>query len=274
MQKNDLILFQKISRLFLVFMTLVTLVALVTLVFCFTANASINTNELKDTLLKKYMINYSDKNQVADLKSETLKNGGDSVAALIEVMKNGKYPDKNRWVATFLLGQIMGEKSAPFLAKFFKHPNWVMRMASLKTMLALKQKNYGSQYAMLLSDDSFIVRSQALENIRTLNLTNSAPQVWAMLYDKKNYYQPTLNGVELKSKRSNIIKSVILAVGELKFEQAKLPLIKMIQKEKYNDIFDEMDQSLTKITGQKSPSTDSRAKRIFWQRMALDSTIQ
>jgi hypothetical protein len=247
---------------------------LAALTFCMTVNASINASEVKDVLLQKYMVNYTDKNQIVNLKSETLKHGGQSVEALIEVMKNGKYPDKNRWVATFLLGQIMGEKSAPFLAKFLKHPNWVMRMASLKTMLALRQKEYGSQYAMLLSDDSFIVRSQALDNIRTLDLKGSAPQVWAMLYDKKNYYQPTLKGKALKTKRSNIIRSVIATVGDLKFEEAKLPLIKMIQKDKYNDIFNEMDLSLTKITGQKSPGTDSKAKRIFWQRMALNSTIK
>ncbi len=244
------------------------------LMVCLSAHASINANEVKDALLQKYMINYSDKNQMAALKSETLKKGGQSVEALIEVMKNGKYPDKNRWVATFLLGQIMGEKSAPFLAKFLKHPNWVLRMASLKTMLALKQKDYGAHYAMLLADDSFIVRSQALENIRTLKISSTAPQVWAMLYDKKNYYQPKLNGKELKTKRSNIIKSVISTVGDLKFSQAKAPLIKMIQKDKYNDIFPEMDQSLNKITGQNSPNGDIKAKRIFWQRMALNSTIE
>jgi HEAT repeat protein len=246
----------------------------VTLLSCLTVNASINASEVKDVLLQKYMSNYNTKLQMAELKSETLKHGGKSVEALIEVMKNGKYPDKNRWVATFLLGQIMGEKSAPFLAKFLQHPNWIMRMASLKTMLALRQKSYGPQYAMLLSDESFIVRAQALDNIRTMALTNTAPQVWSMLYDKKNYYQPSLNGKALKSKRSNIIKSVIVTIGDLKFEKAKLPLIKMIQKDKYNDIFNEMDQSLTKITGEKSPSTDSKAKRIFWQRMALNSTIQ
>ena len=242
--------------------------------FCMTVNASINTNEVKDVLLQKYMVNYSNKNQMADLKAETMKHGGKSVEALIEVMKNGKYPEKNRWVATFLLGQIMGAKSAPFLAKFLKHPSWVMRMASLKTMLALRQNEYGSQYAMLLSDDSFIVRTQALDNIRTLKISKSAPQVWAMLYDKKNYYQPTLKGKELKTKRSNIIKAVIATIGELKFEQAKLPLIKMIQKDKYNDIFNEMDHSLAQINGQKSPESDGKAKRLFWQRMALNTTIQ
>ena len=140
-------------------------------------------------------------------------------------------------------------------------------------MLALKQRGYSQQYASLLKDDSFIVRAQALDNIRTLKTVDAAPQVWAMLYDKKNYYQPTMNGKALKAKRSNIIKSVITTVGELKFEKARQPLLKMIQKERYNDIFPEMDASLAKITGQKSPNGDMSKKRIFWQRMALNTTI-
>lgn len=245
------------------------------LIFSFGAHAqaAIGTAEVKTALLQKYSVNYNDKMQLAQLKSETLKHGGQSVEALIEVMKNAKYPDKNRWMATFLLGQIMGDKSAPFLAKFLKHPHWVMRMASLKTMLALKQTTYSRHYASLLNDDSFIVRSQALDNIRTLKTTDVAPQVWAMLYDKKNYYQPTMNGKTLKTKRSNIIKNVILTIGDLKFEKAKDPLIKMIQKDRYNDIFPEIDKSLSKITGQNSPNGDMKKKRVFWQRMALNAVI-
>lgn len=244
------------------------------LCFCFKTVAAINNSDVKNSLLQKYSQSYNDQKQMAQLKMDTLKHGGQSVEALIEVMKNGKYPDKNRWVATFLLGQIMGEKSAPFLAKFLQHPHWVMRMASLKTMLALKQKNYAKEYSKLLNDDSFIVRSQALDNVRLLGLSETAPHVWAMLYDKKNYYQPTLNGKALKSKRSNIIKNVILTVGDLKFEKAKLPLIKMIQKDRYSDIFNEIDLSLSKITGLNSPKGNPQSKRIFWQRMALNTTIE
>jgi HEAT repeats len=242
-------------------------------IFISNAFAAIAPGDIKNNLLQKYAISTNDKIVLAQLKSETLKHGGQSVEALIEVMKNAKYPDKNRWMATFLLGQIMGDKSAPFLVKFLKHPHWVMRMASLKTLLALKQKEYSKQYANLLKDDSFIVRAQALDNIRTLKTADAAPHVWAMLYDKKNYYQPTLNGKALKSKRSNIIKSVILTVGDLKFEKAKAPLIKMIQKDRYIDIFPEMDQSLMKITGLNSPEGDKAKKRIFWQRMAMSTAI-
>ena len=247
---------------------------LLSFIISFNSQAAINNTAVKSALLNKYMINYTDKAQIAMLKSETLKQGGQSVEALIEVMKNGKYPDKNRWMATFLLGQIMGEKSAPFLSKFLQHPHWVMRMASLKTMLALKPTGYSRQYASLLKDESFIVRSQALDNIRTLKTQEAAPQVWEMLYDKKNYYQPSLKGKPLKAKRSNIIKNVILTIGDLKFEKAKLPLIKMIQKDRYNDIFNEMDLSLTKITGLESPKGNNGKKRIFWQRMALNATIE
>jgi HEAT repeat protein len=236
--------------------------------------ASIPQATIKDVLLQKYMSNYESKAQLESLKKETLQNGGKSVDALIEVMKNGKYPDKNRWVATFMLGQIMGSKSAPFIVKFLRHPSWVMRMASLKTLLALKQDRYSNQYAMLLSDDSLLVREQALENIKMFKANSYAPQVWAMLYDKKNYYQPTLNGKPLKFKRTNLIKSIILTVGELKFQEARDPLFKMIQKERYVDIFSEMDQALSNITGKKSPAkADLKIKRLFWQRAALDRNI-
>ena len=244
-----------------------------TMFLTLSTHAAINPQAIKEELLKKYALSYNDARALAALKAETLNYGGNSVEALIEVMKNGKYPEKNRWVATFLLGQIMGEKSGPFIVKFTKHPNWIMRMASLKTLLALKQEKFGSEYARLLNDESLIVRTQALENIKTLKLTKYSANVWSMLYDRKNYYEPTVKGSIKARKRSNIIKNVIHTIGELKFQEARAPLMKMIQKDKYNDIFPEMDLALNEITGHKSPNADMKAKRLFWSRKALDVTI-
>lgn len=240
-------------------------------IISFNGFSAMGTMSTKDMLLQKYSKSYAKKGELDELRKETLSLGGKSVEALIEVMKNGKYPEKNRWVATFLLGQIMGERSAPFIAKFMVHPNWVMRMASLKTLLVLKQTRYASQYAKLLNDESLLVRGQALENIRILKIDKAAPQVWAMLYDKKNYYSPTINGKPIKHKRTNIIKDVILTVGDLRFEAAKEPLFKMIQKDRYNDIFPEMDVALSKITGNKSAGSDLKTKRIYWQKAKLSS---
>src|SRR3989339_1169464 len=138
---------------------------------------------LNDTYKKE--LNHKD---LFALKERTLKLAGKSVPVLINVMKSSDYPDKNRWIATFLLGRIVGKKAAPFIAKFSKHPSWVLRMASLKTLLALKQSDYGPVYAEALGDSSLLVRIQALENIKGLKLKSYGSRVWAMLYDQQNYY--------------------------------------------------------------------------------------
>ena len=60
------------------------------ILFAFTisvnAQAAIDNTVVKSALLNKYMVNYTDKAQITMLKAETLKQGGQSVEALIEVM--------------------------------------------------------------------------------------------------------------------------------------------------------------------------------------------
>jgi hypothetical protein len=199
--------------------------------------------------------------ELLELKKETMKLGAKAVPILIDVMKKDNFPDKNRWVATFLLGRIMGEKSANFIVKFTKHPNWVLRLASLKTLLALNQEKMGGNYAELLQDASLLVRSQALQNIRQLGLKQYGSHVWAMLHDKRNY-----SG---KFENMNIVKEAIKTVGELKFEKAKPALLKMAQNDKYKGIFGDIDYSLAKITGKNSPSGDEKVKKIFWSRLEV-----
>jgi hypothetical protein len=222
-----------------------------------------NKLAIDKVLLSEFKKNLSNR-EVGRLKKQALNYSGKAIPALIQVMKSSEYPDKNRWVATFLVGRIMGKKSGPFISKFLKHPNWVLRMASLKTLLALKQNQYGGLYAKALKDKSFIVRKQALQNIRKLSLSKNADQVWGMLYDKRNYYNPKKGS----KKRTNLIKEAIKTVGDLKFKKAIKPLLSMVQKDKYKDIFSEIDYSLSKITGKKSPS-ESKMKKRFWKKIAI-----
>lgn len=212
------------------------------------------------------------KKDIAALKKRVLNSKGKAVPAIIEVMKNKLYPDKNRWLATFLLGRTMGKKSAPFIAKFLFHPNWVLRMASLKTLLALRARQYSGAFAKLLKDKSFIVRTQALDNIRQLKLRELSPFVWEMLYDQTNYYVSKQTKKNAKQRGTTIIKNVILTIGELQFMKAKGPLLKMAGKKKYDDIFDEIDYSLAKITGKKSPKGPKTVKKRFWQRLSMSNT--
>lgn len=229
---------------------------------------------LTKTLTASFKKEGMNSKEVERLQNEVISHSGKAVPALIEVMKSSEYPDKNRWVATFLLGQIMGKKSSPFVAKFLKHPSWVMRMAALKTLLALEERKYANLYSESLNDESLIIRAQALENIRELKLKSEAPYVWAMLYDKKNYYKAKTGKKkdEVTHKRSHLIKDVIRTVGELEFNKAQKPLFKMIQKDRYNDIFEEMDYALSQIIDKKSPDGPQEIKRHFWKRTALSYT--
>lgn len=198
----------------------------------------------------------------AMLKRNSLKHAQKSVPVLIKVMKESKYPDQNRWQATMLLGQIMGKNSAPFIAKFANHPNWMMRVASLKALLGLKQDQYKSVYIKALKDPSLIVRVQALDNISQLQLKELAPKVWEMLYDQSNY-----SGTAGNRKRTSIVKSIIRTLGDLRYEKAGRSLAKLIQKPKYQDLIDDLDYSLEKITGKVSPN-DTQGRRKFWSSLA------
>jgi hypothetical protein len=204
----------------------------------------------------------------AMIKRHSLRHRQKAVPILIKVMKESKYPDQNRWQATMLLGQIMGKKSAPFIAKFIDHPHWMMRLASLKALLGLKQDQYHQVYAKGLKDSSLIVRVQALDNISKMKISPLAPNVWSMMYDKSNY-----SGDAGNRKRTSIVKSIIRTVGDIRFEKAKSPLAKLIQKPKYQDLVEDLDYSLEKITGEVSPNSSVEQRRKFWSKLNLEKNI-
>jgi hypothetical protein len=202
----------------------------------------------------------------AMLKRNALRHGRKSVPVLIKVMKESKYPEQNRWQATMLLGRIMGKKSAPFIARFADHPHWMMRVASLKALLALRQDTYHQVYSKALRDPSLIVRVQALDNISRMQIKTLAPHVWNMLYDQSNY-----SGDVGARKRTSIVKSVIRTLGDIKFTKAQRPLAKLIQNPKYSDLVEDIDYSLEKITGETSPNNVEQ-RRKFWSKLVVAET--
>ena len=198
------------------------------------------------------------------LKSESLKQAQKAVPTLLKVIKGKDYPNENRWVAIYMLGRIMGKKSAPYISHFAKHPNWMLRLASLKVLLHLNQKQYTGIFARLLEDESLIVRHQALQNIKAMKIKSLAPYVWKMLYNKKNYV-----GMKGERKRNNIIKDAIKTIGDLGFAKAKGPMLKMFKKNKYKDVYSELDYSLSRLSNKPSPSGNMALKKNYWNRMAL-----
>ena len=229
-------------------------------------SASISVEQ--EGLLIAYKKDTKNKKELKVLKNKTLKLGPKSIPVLIKVVKDAQYPDKNRWMAMFLIGRIVGKKSSAFVSKFLKHPNWVLRLASLKTLLALKERSFGGHFSLLLKDKSLLVRSQALENIRTLGLKQYAPDVWKTLFDKNNYTK-----TKAGAKRTFIIGKAIKTMGDLEFTKVQRPLFQMIQKNKYKGLVPDIEYSLEKMTGKKGPKGTLSAKRHFWKRLAVQGKV-
>jgi hypothetical protein len=218
----------------------------------------------KHKLFPSFLKSYKSKAELDGLRNKTIALQGEAVPLLTYVMKSKAFPEKNRWIATFALGEIMGKKAAPFLSKFTQHPNWLLRLASLKSLMSLDQKQYKGIYTRLLSDKAMIVRLQALETIKQFDLKELAPYVWAMLYDDKNY-----SGSKGGRKRGEIIRSIIKTIGDLKFDKATKPMLAMIQKKKYRDIHEELDYALSKVTGKASPEGNLSIKKHYWKTESL-----
>jgi HEAT repeat protein len=194
------------------------------------------------------------------LKLMTKDLGPKAVPTLIKVMKENRYPEKNRWQATFLLGQTMGRRSAPFIAKFIDHPLWVMRVAALKSLHALNQRDYLHVYQKALKDSSLIVRVQALDSISRMKIEKMGSSVWNMLYDQSNY-----TGNVGQRKRTSIVKSIVRTLGDIQYRPAQKSLAKLIQKPRYKDLVDDLDYSLEKLSGMSSPDNSIEGRRKFWQ---------
>ncbi len=225
---------------------------------------TLNRNDVVtlERLESMFMMDAKTPGLTAMIKRQTMNHKAKAVPVLIKVMKESKYPEQNRWQATMLLGRVMGKKSAPFIAKFADHPHWMMRVAALKALLGLRQNEYHSVYAKALRDPSLIVRVQALDNISQMKIESLAPNVWSMMYDQSNY-----SGDAGSRKRTSIVKSIIRTVGDVRFARAQKSLTKLIQKPKYQDLIEELDYSLEKITGQVSPNTVD-GRRQFWSKLA------
>lgn len=171
---------------------------------------------------------------------KVLRLRGKAVPLLINTIKNPDSSDRQLWVSTISLGKVAGKKASKFLVRLLEHPNWVLRLASLKTLLALKEKRYTQKYVRALKDSSLLVRKQALENIKRLRLKQHATKVWAMIFDKSNY------AGKLK-KRMDIVGDAIKVVGILGYKSAFKPLLVMAKKEHYRDIHPQIKFSLAML---------------------------
>lgn len=210
------------------------------LILCLFSVVSASANEKK--LEKIFKTSPLSKKNVAELKRLIKSNPKRNVPVLFSVMKNNKMPEQSRWLATILIGKTLGKRSIDYLAKYTVHPQVILRLASLKSLLSLEAGMKADIFEKALFDKSLLVRKQALEAIRKLKIQTAESSLLNMLMDKKNYYIKNK-----KLKRSPIIKDVIQTIGELRLKRSKKILLTLRNKESYQDLYPVLDYAISRM---------------------------
>ncbi len=221
---------------------------------------SIKLNGEQKQLLLKYQM-AKDNSKLHELKQATLKMAQKSVPVLVTVLKSREFSDESRWLAMFMLGRTIGRKSAPYISKYTDHPNWMLRVAAYKTLVALDQKQLKNVFGKGLKDSSMLVKLEALDSIAKLKIKELAPLVWKMVYDESNYIVSAG-----KRKRTDVVKRAIRTLGELEYRESQRPLLKMIKNRNFDDMFEDLDYTLSKLAHTNSPRGSIDVKRAFWQK--------
>ena len=164
------------------------------------------------------------------------------IKSLFKIIKDKSYPEQSRWLSTILVGKTLGKKSINYLSSYAGHEDVILRLASLKALLSLEAKERSDIFEKALFDKSLLVRKQALQAVRLLNLKNVSKSLIKMLVDEKNYY---LEG--RKRKRSPILKDVITTIGDLKYKKSYTILKRLRSKRSYEDLYPSLDYAIGKL---------------------------
>jgi hypothetical protein len=191
------------------------------------------------TILEKEKIS---KKQLNEIKNILKSYPKENVPILFEVMKNQKMSEQSRWLATMLVGKTLGKRSIDYLSKYAVHPEVILRLASLKSLLSLEAKDQSMVFKNALFDKSLLVRKQALEAVRKLRIDDAGPELIKMLVDRKNYFMKNK-----RLKRSPIIKNIIITIGALKIKKTKRLLVSMRKKAAYEDLFPSLDLAISRL---------------------------
>ncbi len=203
-----------------------------------------NTKEFSFDGIKKILKKDSiTPQQAKKIQKLFFKLDNKAVPTIIEIMKSDKYPDKNRWLATLTLARVMGEKSLPFIKKFLRHPNWMMRLSALKVMRMFKDQSSNQDVEKMLFDKSLLVRVEALEMINSLKNKKSAKSVWKMMYDKKNYQKFSKSKVV----PTEVISRILKTIKTLEYRKAKPALVKLQNEKKFSSLSSEIQNTINAL---------------------------
>ena len=150
------------------------------------ASASINKN-IRGQILTEIHGNASPSFEKL-LSAWERRYGTGAVPALIDVARDHRATDPDRYVALMGVAKIGGRNSAPLLSPLLRDPSWMIRDGALRALAALDCRDSGAQILPLLKDPALVVRLEAIQSVEKLKPDGVAKALLAVVADSQNYH--------------------------------------------------------------------------------------
>lgn len=193
--------------------------------------------------------------------------GVKAVNTLLAIANSDSESDEFRWASLFGLAKLSGTESISNIRKFLVSKHWFMRDAALRSSVMLCKNIESNQstcrddvkkdIALLLKDESLIVRTSAVDTIANLELKDMGTELISVLKDPKNFN---------KGNPLWINKHVIQTIQKLKLKQYTPELVEFLDKYRTSNLRIETIKALQSLTGKAFPGKTVEQEVFLWKR--------
>jgi HEAT repeat protein len=163
-----------------------------------------------------------------------------------------------RWAAMVAMARLGEQHSLPELKQALKHRDWFMRDVSLRLLPAVDKKEASEAAVRALKDSALVVRTTAVDSIKSLKVSKASDQLWKMLYAKDNY---------MKKQSLWIRRHIVEALAEIAPAGSEAQFIKVFD-DSDSSLYEPAIKGLERLSGKKLGNAREPAnfRRYQWQK--------
>jgi HEAT repeat protein len=122
------------------------------------------------------------------LKSWERKYGSSAVSPLLGIAADRRNEDTERYMALMGAVKLGGAGTTNAIIPLLKDRSWMLRVASLRALKALRSPEAGTAALSLLRDPALVIRSEAVDAVTELHPKGSEDALLATMERAENYH--------------------------------------------------------------------------------------
>lgn len=196
--------------------------------------------------------------------------GAKATPSLLQLAKDTKAKDTERFIALMALTKISGAQSGPKLVPFLRDKNWMVRSAALKSVEILNYQPASADVLKLLKDPALVIRAQAVAAVETLNPPGAVPALLEAIYDGKNY-RP---GDYKKGKADWVPQRALASLRKLKPKNVSHQLLPLLNESRDRKLRAHALFTIEALEGKKlKKGSPFKARALAWNQALKPNAI-